>query len=133
MANTIEATGSVLKTDGLGRIRTPPERKAKLLDEFERSGLSGFKFAALVGVKYQTFAGWVAQRKKEAATTKPAVKPVEQVRWLEAVVAEAQQPVPSSVPSLKLRFPGGAWLEINTAQQAELAVVLVRALEKRSC
>jgi hypothetical protein len=29
-----------------------------LLDEFERGGLSGAKFAALAGVKYSTFAAW---------------------------------------------------------------------------
>lgn len=39
----------VLKTDEKGRIRTPAKRREKLLDEFEQSGLSGRKFAELVG------------------------------------------------------------------------------------
>lgn len=39
-----------------GRVRTPPARKEALLDEFERSGLSGARFAALAGIKCPTFA-----------------------------------------------------------------------------
>jgi hypothetical protein len=37
----------VLKTSSRGRVRTPPERRMALLAEFERSGLSAAKFAAL--------------------------------------------------------------------------------------
>lgn len=35
-----------------GRVRTPPERREQILEEFERSGMSGSAFAALIGVKY---------------------------------------------------------------------------------
>ena len=38
--NTILAGEVVLKTDVLGRVRTPAARREALLDEFERSGLS---------------------------------------------------------------------------------------------
>ena len=44
---------AILKTDVLGRVRTPRERREHLLDEFERSGLSGQKFAVLAGIKYR--------------------------------------------------------------------------------
>lgn len=57
----------VLKTDGMGRVRMPKERREELLDEFERSGLSGAKFAELVGIKYQTFAAWAKRRREERA------------------------------------------------------------------
>jgi len=56
--NTTSADETILKTDVLGRVRTPRERREHLLDEFERSGLSGKKFAALAGIKYPTFATW---------------------------------------------------------------------------
>ena len=59
----------VLKTDAKGRVQTPPARRESLLDEFERSGLSGKKFAALIGVKYQTFANWAQKRRKERGLT----------------------------------------------------------------
>ena len=52
----------ILKTDGLGRVRTPLAQREALLDAFERSGLAGMKFAALHGVKYPSFANWVQQR-----------------------------------------------------------------------
>ena len=48
----------VFKQDGLGRVKTPASRRDHLLDEFDRSGLSGKKFAALAGIKCQTFATW---------------------------------------------------------------------------
>ena len=45
-----------MKTDALGRVRTPRARREALLAEFARSGISGQKFATLVGINYQTFA-----------------------------------------------------------------------------
>ncbi len=48
MTTLTEAGETILKTDAKGRVQTPPERREKLLEEFERSGLSGSKFAALV-------------------------------------------------------------------------------------
>ena len=59
----------ILKTDGLGRVRTPLAQREALLDAFERSGLSGMKFAALHGVKYPSFANWVQQRKRRRLMT----------------------------------------------------------------
>ena len=56
--NTTQAGEVVLKQDVLGRVKTPKARREQLLDEFERSGLPGLKFAELAGIKYQTFATW---------------------------------------------------------------------------
>lgn len=42
-------------------------RKLSGLDEFERSGLSGCKFAELAGFRYQTFATWVQKRRAKMA------------------------------------------------------------------
>jgi len=53
MTTLIEAGEPVvLKTDETGRVRTPAARREHLLDEYEHSGLSGAKFAALAGIKY---------------------------------------------------------------------------------
>jgi hypothetical protein len=41
-----------MTTDARGRVRVPVERREALLDEFERSGLSGVKFAQMAGLKY---------------------------------------------------------------------------------
>jgi hypothetical protein len=75
-----QSSGQILKTDSLERLRTPRQRKEQLLDEFERSGLSGPKFAQLAGLKYPTFAAWVAKRKQDrsAGTPAPATEPLRQ-------------------------------------------------------
>src|SRR6476469_3229415 len=85
------AEAEVLKVDTRGRVRVPVERREALLDEFERSGLSGVKFAKLVGVKYPTFALWVQKRRRARAafTTEGAGVSVatarRPIRWFEAV------------------------------------------------
>ena len=123
----------LLKTDVLGRVKTPPARREPLLDEFERSGTSGQKFAELVGVKYPTFATWVQQRKRRrTAPTKGKTPqaPAAPVRWLEAVVG--QTAAPRADAPLPLHLPGGARLEISCAAQIPLAAALVRALANTS-
>jgi len=38
----------ILKTDALGRVQTTREQRELLLDEFDRSGVSGPKFVGVV-------------------------------------------------------------------------------------
>jgi hypothetical protein len=118
----------ILKTDGVGRVRVPRERQDQLLDEFERSGLSGAKFAELCGVKYPSFAGWVARRKRErAAGAGPVPAAADgELRWLEAVVGGYEGGGREGV--LRLHLPGGGFAEICDARQAALAAELLRAL-----
>ena len=126
-----EATEQIIKTDVLGRVKTPSARREELLDEFERSGLSGRKFAELAGVNYQTFATWAQKRRRLRGSYKAVKAPVkagEQVRWLQAVVEEAQAGKGDGPLALALELPGGARLEIRDRKQAVLAAALVRAL-----
>lgn len=51
MASTPGDETELLKTDVLGRARMPPEKREAILDEFERSGMSGLAFAKQIGVK----------------------------------------------------------------------------------
>jgi hypothetical protein len=46
----------------------PPERREALLDEFERSGMTGQVFAQWAGVNYTTFANWRQKRRRKEAT-----------------------------------------------------------------
>jgi hypothetical protein len=48
--------GAILTTDANGRVRAAAVRRQQLLEEYEHSGLSGTKFAALAGIMYQPFA-----------------------------------------------------------------------------
>src|SRR5436305_2936184 len=81
----------LIKTDVLGRMHRTSEQRERILDEYERSGLSGPKFAAICGVKYQTFASWLARRKRARQThLKPSPKrKATQVRWLEGALQPA--------------------------------------------
>ena len=63
--NKAMADEVVLKQDVLGRVKTLKARREQLLDEFERSGLPGLKFAELAGIKYQTFATWARERRRQ--------------------------------------------------------------------
>lgn len=129
MTDMQQSDGAILKTDDKGRVRTPAARRESLLDEFERSGLSGPKFAALAGIKYQTFAGWSLRRRKRAGHHAPA-KRADPVRWLEAVVGQAQTAMAPGPASLVLQLPGGARVELAQAEQAPLAAALLRSLEE---
>ena len=51
MTDRIEADGNVIKRDGKGRVRMLADQREKLLEEFERSGICGPQFAAVVGRK----------------------------------------------------------------------------------
>jgi transposase len=123
----------VFKQDGLGRVRMPAARREQLLDEFERSGLSGKKFAELAGIKYQTFATWAQKRRRQReaeVTAKVPPTATEKVNWLEAVVEQARDTVVKAGDSvLVLKLPGGSWVEISDVKQVSLAVALVRALQ----
>jgi hypothetical protein len=131
MTDMIKADEALLKTDGLGRVQTPPERREQLLDEFERSGLSGIKFATLMGIKYPTFAAWLSKRRRQREPGKPmAAKPVDPMQWFEAVVDQAQQASGPSQAGLLLELPGGARVHLKDRREAVLAAVLLQALEK---
>ena len=131
MTSLIKADTAILKTDGAGRVKHSPQRRKELLDEFERSGLSGAKFAAPVGVGYSTFAAWAAQRRK---TRPPSPLPAQtrpSVQWLEAVVSQAAATATPAGAALKLELGAGAWTEVSRAEQIPLAAALLQALERK--
>lgn len=134
MTNT-KSEEQLLKSDVLGRVHTPKERRESLLDEFEQSGLSGTKFAALAGVKYQTFANWAQRRRKQRrqnpTVAKTSAPSVSTVRWLEAVVEKSKLPAGAAPGVLTVHLPGGARMEIAEATQAALAAQLLRSLENK--
>ena len=81
----MDTTSIILKTDSRGRVRMPPQRREELLMEFERSGLPATKFAALAGVRYQTFATWCKSIKSGALQRSPPLVPCRCVlpRWFQ--------------------------------------------------
>ena len=54
MTYTPEEGAQIFKRDTMRRVRLPRARREELLDEYERSGISGVPFAAYVVIKYST-------------------------------------------------------------------------------
>ena len=107
------------------------ERRDSLLGEYDRSGMSGVKFAQYVGIKYSTLASWRQKRRRrrdrekmllEASTDTEAGK--SNGGWIEAVLENGSQPgVPAG--GLRIHFAGGAYCQISSAGEAALAAELL--------
>jgi len=120
---------TLIRTDVLGRMHRTREQRERILDEYERSGLRGPKFAALCGVKYQTLATWLQRRKRlrSAYSKRHPQRKSARVQWVEALVQPA---APSAATGLLLQLPGGVRVQISNSHHIPLAAALVRALEK---
>ena len=121
----------ILKSDALGRVRTPRVRREALVEEFEQSGVSAKQFAALLGVNYQTFASWVQARRKTRRQHPPVAGPV---RLWEAVVeggaGEARDA--AGAPGLWIELPGGSRMSVASPLQLAMAAELVALLAQRT-
>jgi len=122
----------MIKSDVRGRLHYSKEQRSALVKAFETSGLSGPRFAALHGVKYQTMANWIQKRKRAAAAVPPGLPcPA----FLSLVPAEIEAAaVAGAGRAMEVLLPGGAKLVITAPGQVQLAVALIRALESpRPC
>jgi hypothetical protein len=122
-------SSSVIRRDALGRVRVPRSAREQILKEFDQSGLSGARFARLIGVKYSTFACWRSKRARSRSLAVSAL-PKPKVQWAEAVVERAELPQDHS--SLTIALRSGASIQLRHASQVNLAAVLLRELE-RAC
>jgi len=119
---------ALLKADARGRVRATPERRAAILAEFDRSGVSAAQFARLAGIKYSTFAQWVQRHRRRRPARKPAGRAL---RLLEAIVApNAKSPVRADEP-LRVHLPGGGQLEVTSPAHVPLVAALLQALAAR--
>ena len=124
-----EIGSEIFPVDSKGRVRVSRERREQLLNEFEKSGLSGAQFARTVGIKYQTFAFWRQQRQQ----TKPvpvggsSPKKAATVEWLETVISEAQASGSASGSESGGPLPSVAAIELSHSSQVAAAAALLRA------
>ena len=118
------AEGVLVATDAKGRLRVSKEQRKAVLASFEQSGMSAPKFAAVAGIKYSTFVGWV-QRYRRA---KPKAAP-RRLRLLEAVVDPSQLPEGASEHVLRVHLPGQVRTEVSSLAQVPLVTALIRGLQ----
>lgn len=133
----------VVKQDARGRVRVSVERREALLDEFEKSGSSGARFARLAGIKYATFANWVQNRRRQRlavstvvkvpASGNDAVAKAGPVHLFEALV-EGNSGVGQSgaaTDGLLIELPGGCRLRIASPLELQMAAELVSLIAQR--
>ena len=119
-------------------MRVPRERREALLGEFETSGLSGAKFAALAGIKYATFANWVQQRRKVRAGAANEVTDERcggasgAVRLFEAIVeGRSETGLPGVMEGLLIELPGGSRVRVGSPLQLQMAAELIGLVAQR--
>ena len=74
MTFAAEEAGQILSQDARGRVLVSRERRESLLEEYDRSGMSGVKFAQYVGIKYSTLAYWLQSRRRHRRREKLLIK-----------------------------------------------------------
>ena len=121
----MQETSLVLKRDALGRVRVTRERRAAVVAEFNRSGLSGAQFARLAGMKYPTLMAWVSRGKCVSPAGAPARQSGKRTRLVEAVIA-----APEKTAAVVVHLGGGVSVELTEAGQIPLAACLILSLQK---
>ena len=129
MTSTTDTTLEILKQDRRGRVRTPKAKQEAILNEYERSGMSGPDFAQYHGIKYQTFATLVQKRRKRKAGGLVVGQGV--VSWLEAEVGNEESR--SGNPGLVVELAGGARMRVGDEREAKLAAVVLRHMGVGQC
>ena len=115
---------TIIKSDRTGRPRYTQQYKDEVLAAYEASGMSGPAFAEHCGLKYPTFAGWAAKRKKVAS---PARRPAGEQQF---ILAEFSTAPGSGSGGLHVELPGGASARLADPGQADLLAALIRALAR---
>ena len=102
-----------------GRRVMPAERREQLVAEYRTSGLTMAAFARREGIKYATFAGWVAKAGR-GVTAKPPIRFAEMRLPLGPTTTSAQNDF-----ALEVRLPDGVMVRGRVVAEV---VALVRAL-----
>ena len=134
MTFTAAEAGEIMSQDAQGRVLVSRERRESLLEEYDRSGMSGVKFAQYVGIKYSTLAYWLQSRRRHREREKLLMKAGADTEvsksngaWIEAVVEKGSQSRVST-GALRIYFAGGAYCQISSATEAALAAELLGRL-----
>lgn len=127
MTHPQSSDSQILKIDSRQRVRVGRQRREALLDEFERSGLSGPAFSKRHGIKYSTFASWSLKRRKQE-------RPADGLPTLAEIIIDDAVPAPPTwgnpSTSLRVHLPGGAWLQLDGDEtQSKLAVQFLKSLQ----
>ena len=118
-SNIDQPADIIVKSDRSGRIRYSAQYKQEVIAAFESSSLSGPVFARQCGIKYPTFASWVAAFRRGEPKAPRNNLPA----FLVAEVA-----ADGGSCGLEVRLPGGAVACATDADEIRLLAALLRQL-----
>jgi hypothetical protein len=130
----------LLKTDALARVRTPLAKREEILAEFDRSGLSGARFAKLHGIKYQTFMAWMRKRREVKRSVPDTLvgcpDPMGQIA-ARLGLREVGLGAVAEKECLEIELAGGIRMRVRGSEQALLAARIIGLLSsgegRRAC
>ncbi len=99
--------------------RVSARKRERLLEEFDRSGMSAAAFTRQRGINYTTFHSWRRRIRAAEKPNRPRLVEVE------------MEPAPSG--PVELRVGSLTRLEIRSPEQVRIAALLIRELEGSSC
>lgn len=132
MTTTTNEKSLLLKTDVLGRVHMPRDRREAILDAFERSAMSGQAFAAHIGVKYPTLMTWAQKRRRERGDYADKRSKKAKPSGITLVEAMVDSDDSTGKRALEVETAQGLKLRIRSREDAALAAELLRALTKGS-
>ena len=110
----------ILKSDSKDRVHRRPEEIDAIMDEFERSAMSGAQFARHYGLKYATFASWRTKRREKGNSSGSVDK--QKFSFLE--VSSHEQ----TADALSIEIADSIRFEVHTKGQAVVAAQIIREL-----
>ena len=122
-STTDDLPTTLIKSDRSGRPRYTQQYKSEVLAAYDASGMSGPAFAEHCGLKYPTFASWVAKQRREK-NGKPESEPVQSGSFILAEFGTDAEPG----GQLHVELPGGATAKLSSPAQASLLAALIKAL-----
>lgn len=121
MSHSDQHTTTIIKSDLTGRTRYTREYKQEVLSAYYASSLSAPQFAAQCGLKYPTFASWIATAKRMGEPSSITHRPT-------FLLAEVDPTSEASSASLEVLLPCGAIVRVPSRDQLPLLVELLRQL-----
>lgn len=121
MSHFDQHTTTIIKSDRTGRTRYTREYKQEVLAAYQSSSLSAPLFAAQCGIKYPTFASWLAACKHDDKSGVTTHRPV----FMLAEFAPSSQ---DTSAALEVRLLCGAVVRVASRDQLPLLVELLRQL-----
>lgn len=124
MASTQETSTNIIKSDRAGRTRYTQSYKDEVVAAYRQSNMSAAAFAEHCGVKYPTFASWVAKARRPGAQhNDSSANNHSSQRFILAEIGASHAEAP-----LKVELPGGVTAHVSSSQQLGLLADLLKAL-----